>query len=958
MLFPLIENGSALSVIIDTDCVPGIRRVLNSVSHDIHEVCGITPAIVDEPAKSSAQTVIITGIYGMSALLAELEKSGKLDFSALKEKKECYMMANVQLPFTGNTGIKRALVIAGSDKRGLIYGLFTLSEKAGVSPLVWIGDVNPPKQSSISIDISDSTLSKEPSVRYRGFFINDEWPAFGNWCMDHFGGVNAKAYEKIFELLLRLKGNYLWPAMWNSSFWQDGPGIENAQLADELGVIMGASHHEPMCRAGVEWQKQYTKFSGSNAWNFSTNEKGITAFWKEGLERSKNFENVITMGMRGENDSKLLSPDATMKDNIAVLKNAIKVQHDLIRSTVNPDLSKVPRMLAVYKEVEEFFFGDDGCEGLRNWDELADVLFLLADDNYGNLRALPPESHKGGYGMYYHFDYHGAPVSYEWQNSTRLTKVWAEMSRAWEEGVREMWIVNVGDLKGVEYPLNYFMDLAYDFEKWGSTNTQSPVEYAQRWISIQFGNRLTPDQKQSALDVLEGFSKWNALRRPEALSPEVYHPVHFNEGERIHAQISDLLSKAEDLLESIPSSCRNAYCSMIYYPASVSFNNILMNLEAGQNSSLAKLGCTSANGYASSIRKRIQLDADIIAEFHAFAGGKWKHMMNSAHTGFRSWDDHTWTYPVVQEVVPVPRGKVLVYFRGSPSFSLGAHWQGGGTLVNDDFTRPDTREVFFDIDSRGSVPFTFELENKKDWLSCSVCSGRHDPSMGEKTSILFSCDRTLIKNTSIVSIPVTFRFDNGDSTEVILEFHASGETDVKKGQYVEHQDYISMLPDGYIEKKDYNGMGWKAIENLGRNGTALLSYPVRHKKTDNAPWVRYEFIASQTAQYCLEFYISPRNPAVRGVSDVLEFKLNGGQKESLHTVAKDYYTEWHDKDWNTSVMNNIRILKTTVNLEKGENSLLVYAQSSAVILEKIVLYPAAKGLPASYLGPPESWRKK
>lgn len=402
---------------------------------------------------------------------------------AVKGKREVYLLQILDAPFPEKPEIGQLLVIAGSDKRGTLYGLFRLSELCGVSPLIFWGDAAPVKNPEPCIVLEGAFVSKEPSVKYRGFFINDEWPAFGNWCMERYQGVNADAYQKIFELLLRLKGNYLWPAMWRSSFSEDGPGLANAELADEYGIIMGTSHHEPMCRAGVEWQNQYRRYGTDSTWSFLANAEAITRFWEDGILRNKPFENIVTIGMRGENDSKLLPPDATLRDNIEVIKGAVLAQHELLRKHISPDLRQVPRLLAIYKEVEDYYFGDETCEGLAAWEELSDVIFLLSDDNYGNVRALPTaesRKHPGGYGMYYHFDYHGAPVSYEWQNTNRLTKTWEQMTMAYEAGVRELWIVNVGDLKGVEYPLSYFMELAYDYDSWGSAALNKTEDFARR----------------------------------------------------------------------------------------------------------------------------------------------------------------------------------------------------------------------------------------------------------------------------------------------------------------------------------------------------------------------------------------------------------------------------------------------------------------------------------------------
>ena len=406
--FYVAKENQITDFLIEKEGFEGVKLIAETVREDLRIVTDMAPDIIEDIGECRSDRLILMATMGHSKLLDRLEKDGKLSLEDLRGKREVYKIKHIEAPFEENTSIKEILVIAGSDKRGTIYGMFRLSELCGVSPLIYFGDAIPEKNSEPVISLEEF-VSKEPSVKYRGFFINDEWPAFGNWCMETFGGINAKAYRKIFELLLRLKGNYMWPAMWDSTFSEDGPGLLSAELADKLGVIIGLSHHEPMCRAGEEWQKIYSQYGTDSTWSFVTNADAITEFWKDGILRNRDFENVITIGMRGENDSKLMPEDASLKDNIEVIKKAILTQHRLLKEHMNQDLKEVPRMLAIYKEVEDYYFGDQTCQGLKDWEELEDVIFLLSDDNYGNLRALPTDqdrNHAGGYGMYYHFDYH------------------------------------------------------------------------------------------------------------------------------------------------------------------------------------------------------------------------------------------------------------------------------------------------------------------------------------------------------------------------------------------------------------------------------------------------------------------------------------------------------------------------------------------------------------------------
>jgi len=962
--FYLVKENRTADFLVEKDGFEGVRLIAETVAEDINAVSDKMPELRDTLAMCKEERVILMATVGKSELLECLEKEGKLSLETIREKREVYLMKHIRSPFAETPAVKELLVIAGSDKRGTIYGMFRLSELCGVSPLVYFGDAIPEKNTEPFIELQNEIISKEPSIKYRGFFINDEWPAFGNWCMEKFGGINAKAYRKIFELLLRLKGNYMWPAMWNSSFSEDGPGIQNAELADTLGVVMGLSHHEPMCRAGVEWQRKYREYGTDSTWSFISNAEAITKFWEEGILRNKSFENVVTIGMRGENDSKLMPADATLKDNIEVIKKAICTQHSLMKKNLSPDLKEVPRMLAIYKEVEDYYYGDETCEGLKDWAELQDVIFLLSDDNYGQLRALPTQeerNHPGGFGMYYHFDYHGAPVSYEWTNCNRLTKTWEQMTQAYEAGVREMWIVNVGDLKAVEYPLCYFMELAYDYENWGISAINKTQLFARNWIDQQFRNRLTTDQKQKVETVLEGYTKWNALRSPEAMREGIFHPVHFRESERAWNEVNDIVETAEKLNKELSGPALITYQNMIYYPALASMNLVLMYLETGLNKELAKRGCLYANSYAKLAQKRIQNDGKIVEEFHQCNDGKWNHCMSSAHTGFRNWDDNDWSYPTTETVLPIPYAKTVVSFRGSERYHLGAHWQDRGPLVNDDFTRPDVGEVLLDIDSRGNVPFAYEIDYDCPWLICQEKNGRVEMTQDGHKEIPFFINRGALDGKEEAECRLNITFDNGRKTFSRLLFKAENVTVVSKENvkylFIERQGYCAIRAEHFSEKKDIDGKGFAVIDYLGREGAAVKAFPPMevYNDADKAPYVKYSMLAEKAGSYNLAISLLTRNPSVKGGRMRFAVSVNEDIPKDMYAVSEQYYTEWFHKEWADGVLNHARTTETEVLLKEGRNDIYIYAGDPGVILEKIILYPTGTVLPTSYLGPEESY---
>lgn len=962
--FYVVKENVVADFLVETESFKGVQLISETIAEDIELVSDRKPKRKDGVEACTADRVILMATVGKSPLLERLEKERKISLNRIQKKREIYLLQVLENPFEEFPAIKELLVIAGSDKRGTIYGMFRLSEICGVSPLIYFGDVIPEKKKEPVMEIPEVWVSKEPSVKYRGFFINDEWPAFGNWCMEKFGGINAKAYRKIFELLLRLKGNYMWPAMWRSSFSEDGPDLLNGELADTLGVIMGTSHHEPMCRAGVEWQNQYEKYGKDSTWSFISNSEAIKKFWEDGILRNKEFENVITVGMRGEDDSKLLPDDATLKDNIEVIKNAILTQHELLEKHINSDLKEIPRMLAIYKEVEDYYFGDASCKGLKDWDELQNVIFLLSDDNYANLRTLPTEEdrkHPGGYGMYYHFDYHGAPTSYEWTNCNRLTKIWEQMTQAYEFGVREMWVVNVGDLKSVEYPLCYFMELAYDYETWGSGALNKTETYVKQWIDKQFGNRLTTEQKEKMFMVLEGYTKWNGVRTPEAMRSDIYHPIHFREGERVFKDVREIMDVAEALKQELSGEALLAYDSMIYYQAMASLNLVLMYLEAGLNKELAKRGCVYANVYGERVKKRILDDSRLVEEYHQMNDGKWNHCMSSYHTGFRGWDDKDWTYPTVESVVPIPAGKIVVSFRGSEEYHLGVHWQDKGPLTNDDFLREDTEEVILDIDSRGNVPFSYEVELDKLWLMCSEPKGRVEIEKGGRKSLCFTIKRDVLHGKECASVKIRVNFDNGETTYSDLMFVAENLTLEKettgKPMFLETQGYCSIRAEHFSGKRDVGKGGFQIVDYLGREGAAMKAFPATttYTSVEEAPYLKYDMVAQQTGKYHLEILLLARNSAVRDGQMRFAISVNEDKPQELYAVSEQYYTEWFCEEWASGVLDHARRVTTEVTLKKGENEIFVYAGEPGVIIEKLILYPVGNQIPKSYLGPEESY---
>jgi hypothetical protein len=942
----------------EKEAFSGVNKIAKKVMHDVELVFGYAPQVTTDRNRL-AKNVVLYGTVDNSPMLQELEEKKKIDLSEINGKREVYLFQVIDHPFEG---VEKALVIAGSDKRGTIYGLFHLSELLGVSPLVDWSDVKPQRKDSFSLSENFKYISKEPSVTYRGFFINDEWPAFGNWTMKNFGGFNAEMYDHVFELLLRLKGNYLWPAMWSARFSDDGPGLANAELADEYGVVMGASHHEPCLRYGEEYKylRGENSFYG-DAWNFTSNREGITKFWDDGLKRSGKFENVITVGMRGEADTAIMGKEATLADNIQLLREVLQTQNQLIRDNINPNLSEVPRMLALYKEVEPFFYGDKDTPGLMNSEELEDVILMLCDDNHGNLRTLPTEemrNHKGGYGMYYHFDYHGGPISYEWINSSYLPKIWEQMSMAYDFGVRDLWIVNVGDIATQEFPLSYFMELAYDFEKWGTRAINQTDVYTKEWIQRQFEGVFSEEDMKKVYELLTGYTKIAHNRRPEAMNAEVYHPVNYKESDHTLQQIEYLLDIADELYKRVNAEKLPTYFSLVYYPTVGNLNLQKMWLLTGKNHYDAKLGKMEANRLAVQIRECLKRDRELVEQYHTIDNGKWYGMGLSEHIGFINWNEDECQNPILMHVLPANKPRLVVSIDGSEQHSEGSAWHKNKVYLND-FLQPDIEEASFTISSISDINAEFKITCVNQWLTCSKMSGSLDGIEKTMEVIKVKIDRNAMNNETEGSIVV--EMPCGTCT-IIVNAAQTDYSEFPEMTFVETNGYISIEAEHYFMNKEAtNQQGavnrFKVLQGYGKTLSALKAVPTTEYFTPgkDAPYLEYHFVVQEAGVYELELYLQPSNPVSNDSTIFCGIQANNDDINIVNTLPEGYRVD--DQNWAAGVLDNIRRHWRSIHCKEGLNTLKIYAVSPGFVLEKLVISPEGKKPANSYLGPTETYYK-
>lgn len=964
-------------IVVESCCCEGVRRIAGKVAEDMEKVFGEKPAVTSEqeiPVKEGGW-IILCATLGKSPALDELAAAGLVDLNELykeenHKKWEVYRIKMISMKDKEICGVRPegVLLICGSDKRGTIYGMFSLSEYIGVSPLCYWGDVEPVRRERLVIGEDIETLSREPSVKYRGFFINDEWPCFGNWVMEHFGGFNADAYEHVFELLLRMKGNYLWPAMWSASFPLDGPGSRNEELADIYGVVMGYSHHEPCLRASEEWDQ--VRGAGSrygNEWNFYTNEQGLLNYWEDALKRSGGYENIITIGMRGERDTSMLGPDASLGENIGLLKKIISKQKELIRRHVKREDGEIPMLLALYKEVEPYFYGDERTPGLKDWEGLEGVTCMLCEDNFGYVRTLPGEDirdHKGGYGMYYHLDYHGGPVSYEWVDSTPGTRIWEQMGQVYEYGVRDVWIVNVGDLKFHEVSLGYFLALAYDYERWGYGSQDSYAEYVRQWTGLNF-QTAAPAVREKIGRVLNEYIRINGLRRPESLHAGIYHPCHYEETDRMLKQAEAVEELSLQVMKELEGTAAGtAYYSMIHYPAMASMNLLKMHLYAGKNHHYAAQGRPAANRYGELTKRCMERDREFTAEWAAFQGGKWNGMQLAQHIGFTRWNEDDYRYPVIMQVEPAHRPRLSVS-RKDDGRTAAKVYGAPMVIAVPDFQYAGCSRVTLELANGGCGSLHYQVTAEDGalpaWLAVSPAEG--DVQMLEEVTL--TCRRELLPRDAQT---VRLLIDDGDAKVAVavsgrqvpgfdVSEVGAGENQLPEMTFVDKNGVFVIGAEHYCRKTDTLKGAFRKIENYGKFGCGMKVFPstAAFGTDEEKPELVYRFLIKEAGEYQVEILTAPSNPLLPGQS--VSLWVSAGREKGCRAelLAADYRAgECSDSRWCEAALSQEQRTCVTLMLEEGVQELTIGALEAGTIPERILIYRKGTAVPDSYLGPEET----
>ena len=947
--FTLSSHSKSSPICLSSKDYSGVRLIAEKYfAEDIVKITGARPEMSVDSLPGQ-QEIILVGTIGKNPMIDRLIAEKRIDVNGIKGNWESFVIQTVDTPFLG---VERALVIAGSDKRGTIYGMFSISEQIGVSPWYWWADV--PVERNQEIFITPGRYADgPPSVKYRGIFLNDEWPDLTKWVIYRYGRVleskhppipvgvancGHKFYEKIFELLLRLRANYLWPAMWDNAFNEDDS--LNARLADEYGIVMGTSHQEPMLRAQKEWDRRYLATLGS--WNYAKYPDTLENFWREGVRRNRNYESIVTIGLRGANDTPMApgGPDS----NMASLEKIVRVQRQIMSEEVNPDVTKIPQSWCLYKEVQDYYEA-----GMRVPD---DVTLLWADDNWGNIRRLPTgieRKRTGGAGVYYHFDYHGGPRSYQWINTNPLPKIWDQMSLAVEYGAQRIWVVNVGHFKGYELPVEFFMDLAWDSKRWTGGNLD---EYTRLWAEREFG----PLHAAEIASIMSSYTKYNGRIKPELLSPTTYSMVNYREAERVVSDFNSIASKAERIHEELPTEYRDAFFELVLFPTKASANLNELYFAAGRNALYAKQRRSETNEMASLTRKLFNTDTSLMGYFNRdFAGGKWNHFMDQTHIGYTNWQDpptNTLRAIVLKELEVPDTSDMGVAIEGSED-----SWPGSeGTPILPGLDSFGRERRYIEIFNRGARTFEYTAVPNESWIEVSSGSGQID----KQTRIWVGIDWTKAPKGRVSG---TIRINGAERTVAVRVDVFNPKTLPKDSLtgFVEENGYVSMEACHYTGKRDVGERMWTKIQGYGHTLSGMRAEaPVDSPAatpSGNAPSLEYRMFSFSSGKASVDLLFGSTLNLIPGRGLRYAISLDDEAPQVITLVPENYNAQNGNRDWEESVIGNGRHSVTVHKIPSpGYHTIRIWMVDPGVVLEKIVLN--CGGVRESYLGPPETFRGK
>lgn len=937
--FPLVYQNRKADLLVSPEDFRVVQIAAGDLAADVERVTGKRPAVVT--SASAARNVVVSGTLGHSAVVDRLVKSGKLDVTRIVGKWESFIIATVRDPWPGADA---ALVIAGSDRRGTAFGVYQLSQAIGVSPWHWWADVTPEHKSQLLI-LPGVTYGGEPSVKYRGIFLNDEDWGLQPWAAKTFepetGDIGPKTYARIFELLLRLKANMVWPAMHEVTRpFNANPA--NRQVADDYAIVMGSSHAEPMLRNNVgEWKRPPDEY------NFVTNQVGVTEYWEQRARENGKFENIYTLGMRGIHDSPIQGTK-DQPERISVLERIIAVQRSILSRHVDPNVTAIPQIFCPYKEVLA-----DYRSGLKVPD---DVTVVFPDDNFGYIRQFPsPEEQKrkGGFGVYYHLSYLGRPLSYLWLNTTPPALIWEEMSKAYDHNMRQFWVLNVGDLKPGEIGLEFFMQMAWDIKNWRRDNL---AEYLRGWASREFGAARAGE----IAEVMDGYYRLGYARKPEHLqwylpneTPRASDFSAVDFGDEMQTRLDGyqrLRSRAEGIYQSLPASKKDAFYELVLYPVrGTSLANERFIAAEKAILDAAQIRASAVVWARRSEAADAQIDADAKYFNEQLAGGKWRFIM-SPEMGKGQWPSMRSTPPRVPDLLlnrTIPDADALgVAIEGDQKT---VELDTPGRLTKLDVFTKATR--FIDVFNRGTASASWTATANRPWIKLSQRKG----DLRKHTRVVVSIDWRTAPIGAEFEGEVTIKTATDARRVILTIFNPIKPRPADLKGFVESNGVISIEAENYTTKTDQNGVGWQTIRGLGRTGDSVAIFPTTVSSFEPAdlasksPVLHYQFYSFTGGEFEALCYLLPTQPLISGRG--LRYAI-GIDDHPPQLVVVGAEVEVSSPIWARNVLNATTIGASKINLSPGRHVLNIYMVDAGVVVDKIVLQIGT--LHKSYLGPPET----
>lgn len=942
--FTLASPRQTAAILYDASDAAVVKRAAELFAADVEAVTGRRPQVTS--ATGETGPAVIVGTVGGSALIRRLSEAGKIDTAPLEGAWERYMIQTVANPLPG---IRTALVIAGSDRRGAAYGLFTLSELIGVSPWYWWADVPVKKHAALHVD-APPTYSQTPSVRYRGIFLNDEDWGLTPWASQTFeperGNIGPRTYAKVCELLLRLKANYLAPAMHpvSTSFNQIP---ENKLVADTFAIVMGSTHCEPLLlNTASEWDTQTM-----GPWNYDKNKEGINRVLTQRVRENSPYENVYTLALRGLHDG-AMSTTLPMHEKVRMLQQALLDQRRILAENIDRPVETVPQAFTPYKEVLEIY-----SNGLELPD---DITIVWPDDNYGYMKRLSgvrEQRRTGRSGVYYHVSYLGVPHSYLWFSTTPPSLMYEELRKAYDTTADRLWLVNCGDLKGSEMQVSLFLDMAWDIGRFTADNV---VSYPARWLAGIFGEAyydrleaMTREHLRLAFprkpEYMGWGYHWNRFdHNCEQLTDTDFSFTNYDEAPRRLEAYRKLGARAEALLHEIGDEARPAFYQLVYYPLRGAELMNRMTLGGQRNRWYARQGRAATNAVRDEVQRCYDSLQVITRGYNSLLGGKWNHMMSMRqnYDGVSAY--FNLPHLATHDAAGAPRLALQVAgedvtgaraFHALPAF--------------DNYLR---RTYPVEIYNRGGGTLAWTAHASEPWVVLSKSAGK----TADEERITVGIDWEKAPSGNAVPAQIVFRAGEQSEKVLVSLFNPTAPSRAElRGIYVENNGCVSIPAAGCHRVRENDRIKITAVEDLGIEGPALQlgdpTAPLQIFRSRDVPCAEYDFYAFDAGSVDVYTYVLPTFPLHADRDFRIGENTNTDTKYSVQiddgalATPSSSHVEYAQV-WFESVLRNCAVNKSTLHIDKpGRHTLRIRVGDPGIVLQKIVL--DFGGMKRSYLGP-------